>query len=77
MDSTLDDISERGSAMMDAAQDAYGSIEETLEDVDHAAAARDRRHRARHRLPDRRGLAPLGRTIGLEGHDGLAAVTGW
>jgi len=31
MDSTLDDFSERGSAMMDAAQDAYGSIEETLE----------------------------------------------
>ncbi|MFT4119269.1 DUF883 family protein [Bradyrhizobium sp.] len=33
MDSTLDDISDRGSAMMDAAQDAYGSIEETLEDA--------------------------------------------
>ena len=33
MDSTLDDFSERGSAMMDAAQDAYGSIEETLEDA--------------------------------------------
>jgi ElaB/YqjD/DUF883 family membrane-anchored ribosome-binding protein len=33
MDSTLDDVSERGSAMMDAAQDAYGSIEETLEDA--------------------------------------------
>ena len=33
MDSTLDDFSERGSAMMDAAQDAYGSIEETLEDT--------------------------------------------
>ena len=33
MDSTIDDMSERGSAMMDAAQDAYGSIEETLEDA--------------------------------------------
>ena len=33
MDSTMDDFSERGSAMMDAAQDAYGSIEETLEDA--------------------------------------------
>ncbi len=33
MDSTFDDITERGSAMMDAAQDAYGSIEETLEDA--------------------------------------------
>ena len=33
MDSTLDDFSERGSAMMDAAQDAYGSIEETLEEA--------------------------------------------
>jgi ElaB/YqjD/DUF883 family membrane-anchored ribosome-binding protein len=33
MDSTLDDFSERGSAMMGAAQDAYGSIEETLEDA--------------------------------------------
>jgi len=33
VDSTMDDMSERGSAMMDAAQDAYGSIEETLEDA--------------------------------------------
>jgi ElaB/YqjD/DUF883 family membrane-anchored ribosome-binding protein len=33
MDSTIDDMSERGSAMMDAAQDAYGSIEETLEEA--------------------------------------------
>jgi ElaB/YqjD/DUF883 family membrane-anchored ribosome-binding protein len=31
--STVDDVSERGSAMMDAAQDAYSSMEETLEDV--------------------------------------------
>ena len=29
----VDDMSERGSAMMEAAQDAYGSIEETLEDA--------------------------------------------
>ena len=33
MDSTIDEMSERGSAMMGAAQDAYGSIEETLEDA--------------------------------------------
>jgi ElaB/YqjD/DUF883 family membrane-anchored ribosome-binding protein len=33
VDSTVDDMSERGSAMMDAAQDAASSIEETLEDV--------------------------------------------
>jgi len=33
MDSTIDDVSDRGSAMLDAAQDAYGSIEETLEDA--------------------------------------------
>lgn len=33
MDSTLDDMSERGSAMMGAAQDAASSIEETLEDA--------------------------------------------
>ncbi|WP_425111010.1 DUF883 family protein [Bradyrhizobium sp.] len=33
MDSTLDDMSERGSAMMGAAQDAASTIEETLEDV--------------------------------------------
>ncbi len=33
VDSTLDDFSDRGSAMMGAAQDAYGSIEETLEDA--------------------------------------------
>ena len=32
-DATLDDMSERGSAMMDAAQDAAYSIEESLEDV--------------------------------------------
>jgi ElaB/YqjD/DUF883 family membrane-anchored ribosome-binding protein len=31
--STVEDMSERGSAMMDAAQDAYSSVEETLEDV--------------------------------------------
>jgi ElaB/YqjD/DUF883 family membrane-anchored ribosome-binding protein len=32
-ESTLDDMSERGSAMMGAAQDAASSIEESLEDV--------------------------------------------
>ena len=32
-EAAVDDISERGSAMMDAAQDAASSIEETLEDV--------------------------------------------
>jgi ElaB/YqjD/DUF883 family membrane-anchored ribosome-binding protein len=33
VDSAVDDLSERGGAMMDAAQDAAHSIEETLEDV--------------------------------------------
>ena len=33
VDSAVDDISERGSAMVGAAQDAVASIEETLEDV--------------------------------------------
>ncbi len=33
MDSTFDDMSERGNAMMSAAQDAASTIEETLEDV--------------------------------------------
>lgn len=33
VDSAVDDMSERGSAMMDAAQDAAHSIEETLEDA--------------------------------------------
>jgi ElaB/YqjD/DUF883 family membrane-anchored ribosome-binding protein len=33
VDSAVDDMSERGSAMMDAAQDAAYSIEETLEDA--------------------------------------------
>jgi ElaB/YqjD/DUF883 family membrane-anchored ribosome-binding protein len=33
VDSAVDDMSERGSAVMDAAQDAAHSIEETLEDV--------------------------------------------
>jgi ElaB/YqjD/DUF883 family membrane-anchored ribosome-binding protein len=32
-ESAVDDISERGSAMMDAAHDAASSIEETLEEV--------------------------------------------
>jgi ElaB/YqjD/DUF883 family membrane-anchored ribosome-binding protein len=33
VDSTIDDISARGSAMLDAAQNAASSIEDTLEDV--------------------------------------------
>jgi ElaB/YqjD/DUF883 family membrane-anchored ribosome-binding protein len=33
VDSAVDDMSERGGAMMEAAQDAAHSIEETLEDV--------------------------------------------
>ena len=33
VDSAVDDMSERGSAMMDAAQDAATTIEETLEDA--------------------------------------------
>jgi ElaB/YqjD/DUF883 family membrane-anchored ribosome-binding protein len=33
VDSAVDDMSERGSAMMDAAQDAAYSIEESLEDA--------------------------------------------
>src|SRR3954453_15796296 len=32
-EATMDEVSERGSAMMDAAQDAASSIEETLEDI--------------------------------------------
>ena len=33
VDSALDDVTARGSDMLDAAQDAAGSIEETLEDA--------------------------------------------
>jgi ElaB/YqjD/DUF883 family membrane-anchored ribosome-binding protein len=33
LDSTFDDVSERGSAMLGAAQDAAVTVEETLEDV--------------------------------------------
>ena len=33
VDATVDDLSDRGSAMMDAAQDAAYSLEESLEDV--------------------------------------------
>jgi ElaB/YqjD/DUF883 family membrane-anchored ribosome-binding protein len=33
MDATMDDMSERGGAMMDAAHDAASSLEESLEDV--------------------------------------------
>jgi ElaB/YqjD/DUF883 family membrane-anchored ribosome-binding protein len=32
-ESTMDDMTERGSAMLDAAQDAASSLEETLEDA--------------------------------------------
>jgi predicted nucleic acid-binding Zn-ribbon protein len=49
VDSALDDASERGGAMLGAAQDA-------------ATAARDRRPCARPRLSDRRDVAPLTRT---------------
>jgi ElaB/YqjD/DUF883 family membrane-anchored ribosome-binding protein len=35
VDSAVDDLSERGAAAMDAAQDAATSIEETLEDLVH------------------------------------------
>jgi ElaB/YqjD/DUF883 family membrane-anchored ribosome-binding protein len=35
VDSAVDDLAERGSAAMDAAQDAATSIEETLEDLIH------------------------------------------
>ena len=35
VDSAVDDLSERGSAAMDAAQDAATSIEETLQDLIH------------------------------------------
>ena len=55
----VDDMSERGSAMMDAAQDAASSIGETLEDAITRAAAGNRRHRARPRLSDRRDLAQV------------------
>ena len=33
VDATVDDLSDRGGAMMDAAQDAANSLEESLEDV--------------------------------------------
>ena len=59
VDSAVDDISDRGSAVMDAAQDAAISIEETLEDVIAAASAGDRWHCARPRFSDRRDMAPL------------------
>ena len=65
VDSAVDDMSERGSAMMDAAQDAAYSIEETLEDVIHAAPAGDRGPGARPRLPDRRDVAPVTTDAGV------------
>ena len=55
----VDDMSERGSAMMDAAQDAASSIGETLEDAITRASAGNRGHRARPRLPDRRDMAQV------------------
>ena len=59
VDSAVDDLSERGSAAMDAAQDAASSIEETLEDLIQRAAAGGRRARARSGFPDRRRVAPV------------------
>ena len=58
-ESTMDDMSERGSAMMDAAQDAASSIEEIAGRRHHAAPAGDRGPCDRPRLPDRRDVAPL------------------
>ena len=52
----VDDMSERGSAMMDAAHDAASSIGETLRDRDHRTSAGHRGHRTRPRLPDRLDL---------------------
>ncbi len=76
VDSAVDDISERGSAMMDAAQDAASSIEESLEDVIHAAPAGDRRPRARPWLPDRRrrGAADGPRWAHDGGFDGINSL---
>ena len=59
VDAAVDDMSERGSAMMDAAQDAAMSIEEIAGRRHHAASARDRWHCARPRLPDRRDVAQV------------------
>ena len=58
-EAAVDDMSERGGAMMDAAQDAASSIEEIAGGRHHPAAARDRRPCARPRLPDRRGVAQI------------------
>ena len=58
VDSAVDDLSERGSAAMDAAQDAATSIEETLEDL-----VEGRRGPPwgppRFCFPDRRSVAPV------------------
>ena len=59
VDAAVDDLSDRGSAVMDAAQDAANSIEEIAGGRDSAASAGDRRSRARTGFPDRRGVAPL------------------
>ena len=59
VDSAVDDMSERGGAMMDAAQDAAAFDRGDAGGRDHAAPARDRGPRARPRLPDRRDVAPV------------------
>ena len=56
---TMDDMSERGGAMMGAAQDAAYSIEEIARGRHHPAPAGDRWPRTRHRLSDGRDLAQV------------------
>ena len=72
VDSALDDASERGSAMLGAAQDAAVSTRGDAGGRHHPAAARDRRPCARPRLPDRRDVAPvnLAQMIGDRCHAG-------
>ena len=64
-ESTMDDMSERGSAMMDAAQDAASSIEETLEDVITQRPLATVGPCDRPRLPDRRDVAPISGARGM------------
>ena len=59
VDSAVDDISERGSAMMGAAQDAAASIEETLEDVITQRPLATVGLALGLGLPDRRDVAPI------------------
>ena len=59
----IGDISERGSAMMDAAQDAANIDRGNAGGRHHRAPARSRRSCDRPRLPDRRRLAPLRPTM--------------